>query len=86
MSICDESWGNGCLLWLLIYGITECLAGASSLAYGAAGPTGWSFKNMKAWNSTLVYLAKTILPVNNLIFCFNIQFFLSTYNLFAYRL
>ena len=35
-----------------------------SLAYGVTGPTGWSFKCIKAWDSTLVYLANIInLPI-----------------------
>ena len=58
--------------------ILGALIGVCSLAYGALGPTGWSFKCIKAWDSTLAHPAKVVLPVSNLMCCFNIPFSLST--------
>lgn len=57
----------------------------SNLACEAVVPAGWSFKCITAWKSTSVHLAKVVLLVSNLIYCFNIPFFLST-NPIAYGL
>lgn len=55
--------------------------GLLSLAKGKTDPTGWLFKCIKAWDSTLVPLANVGLPVNNLIcvlmFCIFFFFFFS---------
>lgn len=50
----------------------DILAWVSSLVCGATSPTGWPFKGVKAWSSTLVHPAKVVLLVSNLIYCFNI--------------
>ena len=47
-------------------------AGVPNLTYGTTGPTGWSFKCVEAWDSTLVHLAKVVLVFRNLICCFKI--------------
>ena len=52
--------------------------GVPSLAFGATGPTGWSFKCIKTWDSTLEHPTKIVFSVSNLICCFHISFFLST--------
>lgn len=50
----------------------DILVWVSSLVCGATSPTGWPFKGVKAWSSTLVHPAKVVLLVSNLIYCFNI--------------
>lgn len=50
-------------------------AGVFSLAYETRGPTGWSFKCITGWDSSLVDPAKLVL-LNILICCFNVPVFL----------
>lgn len=61
-------------------------AGNPGLVYGAIDPTIWSFKYIKASDSTFAQLAKVVLPIKYLICCFNIPFsFLPTLLLVGYR-
>ena len=62
----------------LRYGALAALAGSPSLAYGATDPTDGSFKSIRVWVMTLVYLAKVVLFVSSFICCFIFQFFLLT--------
>lgn len=49
-----------------IFMVLGALAG---VPYLGGRPTGWSFKYIKAWDSTLVHPAEVDLPVSNLIHC-----------------
>ena len=40
--------------------VLGALVGVPSLAHGAMGSSGWSFKSAKSWKSTLVYSAKIV--------------------------
>ena len=58
--------------------VLGALAGIPKQAYRATGPTDWSFKCLKAWESILVHPAKVILFDSNLIYCLHIPFLVST--------
>lgn len=71
--------GNSYFQSLLYLYHLRCLDGGPSLADETINPIGWSFKCIKSWVSTLVYLAK-VLTLSNLIFfliLFKIYFFIS---------
>lgn len=53
-----------------------CWQGSPAWRVGVRGPSGWSFKCIKAWDRTLVHPEKAVLPVNNLTCCCNRPFFL----------
>ena len=79
----QKNQGNVCLLRLPTFMVLGILARVPDLAYGAIGPTSWSFKCMKAWGITSVHQAKMVLPISNLICCLAISFFLSIKTLLA---
>lgn len=63
--------------------VLGALPGIWNLAYGVTSPTCWSFKCIKAYNSTLIHQAKGVVHVSNLICFFNIPFVLSATLLIA---
>lgn len=74
-----KSQGNGCFPRLpYLNGAGGLNRGLQSDMWGT-GPTDLSFKCIKVQDCTLVQLAKVILPVNNLICCFNIPLFFSMF-------
>ena len=55
--------------------VLDVFAGVPLYACGVTGPTDWSFRCIKTWDSTLVYLAKVVFPVSTLVYCFQYSVF-----------
>lgn len=80
-----RDWDNGCSLCLPYLYDVMCFKESSIWHTWQTSPTSWLLKCSKDRDSTFVHLDKVTLPVINLIFFFNLPFFLST-SLAAYGL
>lgn len=71
-----EHQGNDCPREFYVFMVLDVLAEVPGRADGGNRLNWLLIKYMKAWDSTLVHPGNVVLPVNNLICCFNIPLFL----------